>query len=132
MPVPEPFFPKWWNFLRRNVGEHPSSATSRIHNLCQVTLKLLWWLTVAGSPAKTLSIDVSFISAAPLSNPLSPQPLSLATQLSMSSLWQDHLRAGIFLHLCVYVCLFPSLLQWAGADACVNKMWAGMKMCKVV
>lgn len=34
--------------------------------------------------------------------------------------------------VCVYVCVLPLLLQWAGADACVNKLWAGMKMCKVL
>lgn len=125
MPVPETVFPKWWNFLWRNVGEHPSSATSRIHNLCQVTLKLLWWLTVARSPAKTLSIDVSFISAAPLSNPLSPQPLSLATQLSMSSLWQDHLRAGIFVHLCLCLCMCASFTFTVGWCRCMCKQAVG-------
>lgn len=39
------------------------------HNLCQGTLKLFWWLIVAQSPAKTLTIDVPFILAAPLFQP---------------------------------------------------------------
>lgn len=87
----------------------PPGAAPQIHYLCQGTLKLFWWLIVAQSPAKTLTIDVSFILAAPLSNPRSPKPLSLATQLSVSSLWQDPIERE---HICVCVCVF--LLLYSG------------------
>lgn len=70
---------------------------------------------------------------APLSNPRSPRPLSPATQLPVSVLLLEQLSVSVCVCVCTMcVCLLSLLYCEVGADACVNSLWAGMKLRNVV
>lgn len=90
-------------FLWRNVGEHPSSAAQHIHSRCQSMLKLLWWLIVAQSPAKTLLMYFSFwlhlFPALTHLSPYLPPPSSL--HLPFGSACCE----GACLSVCPFVCV---------------------------
>lgn len=90
-------------FPRRNVGDHPPGAAQAFHDRCQSTLKLLWWLRVAQSPAKTLLMCSWFwlLLSANLAHlsPYLPPPSSLHLPPGGASL-----RGSALVRLRVCVC----------------------------
>lgn len=116
-------------FLWRNVGDHPSGAAQPFHNRCQSTLKLLWWLRVAQSPAKTLLMCSSFwLHLSPDLTHLSPY-LSPASSLHLPP--GSASCEGARLSVCVCLCL-SAFLQRVGVDCMYKQPVGGKKMRQVV